>query len=575
MKQIIRLCIMLMSSAAMIFAAETPNVILILTDDQGYGDMSGHGNPIIKTPAMDKLREEAVRLTDFHVAPKCTPTRASLMTGMDCMRTGATRVCQGRSMVYRDIKMMPGYFAESGYATGMFGKWHLGDAYPHRPRFRGFEEVLSFRAWGITSLADYWGNSYFDPVLMKNGVDTKYKGYITDIFFDEAMKWMGECAEKKKPFFVYIPTNTPHTPEVVAKEYSSPYKGKYEGKEIPDIFYGMITNIDENLGKLEAFLKEKKLRDNTILIYLSDNGTQNLKAYKLYNSGMNGKKGMLEDGGHRVPLFVRWIDGKLEHGKDIGGLTTVQDLIPTLAELCGLKGDVSKLDGTSLASLLRGTEQEVKERIMVTQFGPHCKKWDSTVVMKDSWRLINKRLYNIENDPHQDNNVFAKHPEVAKELAGHYDRWYEETKPIWDKERYTIVGTEHENPLVLYASDWIGGYCDNSGGLFVAKARGYWDIIVDKDGEYDFELRRWPEESGKTFIEPVGPKGWQKKSARPIAKAQLMIGEFDSTVDTKPEDTVAKFSVKLTKGKNKVTANLLDKNGAILCGAMYVKVNRK
>ena len=170
-----------------------PNVILIMTDDQGYGDMSVHKNPIIKTPAMDQLHSESVRFTDFHVASKCTPTRGQLLTGLDAMRNGATRVCQGRSMVRRDIKMMPEYFAESGYATGMFGKWHLGDAYPHRPRFRGFQEVVSFRAWGITSLADYWGNTYYDPMLMHNGVDKKYKGYVTDIFFDEAMKWMEKC----------------------------------------------------------------------------------------------------------------------------------------------------------------------------------------------------------------------------------------------------------------------------------------------------------------------------------------------------------------------------------------------
>jgi arylsulfatase A-like enzyme len=555
--------------------AKAPNVILILTDDQGYGDLQSHGNPIIKTPAMDQLREESVRLTDYHALPKCTPTRAALMTGLDAMRTGATRVCQGRSMVRRDIKMMPQYFAESGYETGMFGKWHLGDAYPHRPRFRGFQEVLSFRAWGITSLADHWGNTYYNPVLMLNGVDTKYEGYITDIFFDEAMKWMRERQKENKPFFVYLPTNTPHTPEVVPSRYSDPYKGEFEGKPIPHIFYGMIANIDENLGRLEAFLKETGLRDNTILIYTSDNGSQNIAASKLYNAGMGGKKGMLQDGGHRVPFFIRWIDGKLVHGTDLSDLTLVQDLLPTLGELCGLEGDLSALDGTSLAPLLTGAETKLTPRIAVMQFGLNGKKWDQTVVMKDKWRLIRNKLFNVSDDPLQQKNVYNQFPEVAQELNAHYDSWYARTKPVWDLKRYTIVGTDFENPLTLYASDWVGDYCDNQGGLFAGKAKGYWEVIVDRDGVYEFELRRWSEESGKTFTEPLGPKGWQAKSALPIAKAQLMVADFSQTVDTRPEDTVARFMVNLKAGKTTVTTNLLDNDGAVICGAFYVKVIRK
>ncbi|WDE97724.1 arylsulfatase [Lentisphaera profundi] len=557
------------------WAQDKPNVIVILTDDQGYGDISAHGNPVLKTPVMDQLRSESARFSDFHVAPKCTPTRGSLMTGMDAMRNGATRVCQGRSIVRRDIKMMPQYFAESGYATGMFGKWHLGDAYPHRPRFRGFQEVLSFRAWGITSLADYWQNSYFNPMLMLNGVDTKYKGYVTDIFFDEAMKWMKKCKDSNKPFFVYLPTNTPHVPDISPDKFSAPYKGNFKGKKMPDQFYGMIANIDENLGRLEAFLKKSGLRDNTILIYLSDNGTQNKAAYEIFNAGMKDKKGSLYEGGHRVPLFVRWIDGELQHGKEISELTIVQDLLPTLVDLCGLKGDVSKLDGTSLAKLLKGDETRLADRITVTQFGEKCQKWNQTVIMKDKWRLMNNKLYDVSKDPHQDKNVYSQFPEIAQQLTAHYDSWYERTKPLWDKERYAIVGTDYQNPLTLYASDWIGGYCDNSGGLFVAKAKGYWDLIVDRDGEYEIELRRWPEESQKTFIEAQGPKGWEKKSARPITQAQLKLADFNKTIATKPEDTVAKFTLKLKAGKTKLTANLLDKDGEILCGAMYVKITRK
>jgi arylsulfatase A-like enzyme len=558
---------------------EPPNVILIMTDDLGYGDISAHGSPVLKTPELDTLREQSVRFTDFHVAPKCTPTRGQLMTGIDAMRNGATRVCQGRSLPQPHLKMMPQYFADAGYATGMFGKWHLGDSYPYQPRFRGFQEVVSFRAWGITSLADYWGNDYFDPVLMHNGVDKKYEGYCTDIFFREAMNWIEHCAHKEKPFFVYLPTNTPHVPEQVANEYSQPYAGKYKGKPIPGDFYGMIANIDENIGKLERFLKEKGLRDNTMLIFLSDNGTQNNDAMQLFNAGMRAKKGSVFDGGHRVPLFVRWVDGKLKHGTDISELTTVQDLLPTLMDLCALGGDRSAFNGTSLAGLLKGTTDAVPERMVVAQLGYTCDKWDQAVVMHDTWRLLKEKrkkglaLYNIADDPHQDKNVFDRFPDVAKSMSALYDQWYAQARPLFDRERYITIGSNKANPLTLYANDWQGDYCDNPRGLIAGKAKGYWDLIVDRDGAYDIELRRWPEESGKALNGSYDGKSVE--GAIPVDQARLQVGDFNQTVDTKPRDTMVRFSVNLKQGKTKLCANLLDGKSAVICGAMYVKVTRK
>ena len=552
-----------------------PNVLLIMTDDQGYGDVSAHGNPVLNTPELDKLREQSVRFTDFHVAPKCTPTRGQLLTGVDAMRNGATRVCQGRSMVRAEFRMMPEFFVDAGYATGLFGKWHLGDSYPHRPRFCGFQEVVSFRAWGITSLADYWMNSYFDPVLMHNGVDTKYKGYCTDIFFREAMAWIKRCKAAGKPFFAYIPTNTPHVPNIVDDSYSAPYVGKHGGKQIPHKFYGMIANIDENIGKLEAFLKAEGLRDNTILVFLSDNGTQSGPAKEIFNAGMRDRKGSVVDGGHRVPLFVRWIDGRLQHGADISELTVVQDLLPTLMDLCGLRTDRAGLDGVSLAGLLTGKAEKLPERTCVMQIGFSCDKWNQAVVMKDKWRLIRgSQLYNIATDPHQDKNVFDQFPEVAAAMNAYYDQWFEKARPAFEKTRYITVGSETANPVILYASDWQGDYCDNRGGLIGARGKGTWDLIVEREGTYKVELRRWPRESGKALVEPFENRDWAKKSARPIAKAQLMVADFDETADTRPDDRSASFTVNLKAGKTRLTANLLDASGEILCGAMYVHVNR-
>jgi arylsulfatase len=557
---------------------EKPNVILIMTDDQGYGDISAHGSPVLKTPEIDKLHASSVRFTDFHVSPMCTPTRGQLMTGIDAMRNGATAVCQGRSMVRREFKMMPQYFADAGYATGLFGKWHLGDSYPHRPRFRGFQEVLSFRAWGLTSLADHWKNHtgpYFDPVLMHNGVDRKYSGYCTDIFFDEAMNWIEKCADQKKPFFVYLPTNTPHVPDIVAEKYSKPYAGKYKGRRIPDAFYGMIANIDENIGKLEAFLKERGLRDNTILIFLSDNGTQSTNASNLYNAGMRAKKTSVFDGGHRVPLFVRWMDGKLQHGRDLTELTTVQDLLPTLMELCGLEADPSVLDGTSLAGLLKGTRQTLPDRMVVTQYKSGCQKWNSAVVMHGKWRLIGgNKLYNMADDPHQDRNVSEQFPEIARAMNTHYDQWFAEARPQFEKHRYITIGSREANPVTLYASDWQGGYCDNIANLKKADTVGFWDLIVERAGTYELELRRWPKESEKTFTEGFEGPADKGRSARPIVAANLRVADGNYTLDVAEDSLYATFNIKLPEGKVQLHTALLDARERTLCSAMYVDVNR-
>ena len=477
----LRICASLLFVACSVAnAADKPNVILIVADDQGYGDMSCHGNPVLKTPNMDRLYAEGVRLTDFHVAPMCSPTRGQLMTGRDAMKNGCTAVCQGRSMMRASIPTIANFFTGSGYRTGHFGKWHLGDSYPHRPQDRGFQETLHHRAWGITSLADHWENhtdAYFDPILSHNGVDEKFSGYCTDIFFDEAMKWIQQQAEQR-PFFVYLPTNTPHVPDICADRYSKPYEGTYEdGKPIPAKFYGMIANLDENLGRLEAFLAEHKLRDNTLLIYMSDNGTQSTRAKEIFNAGMREKKTSVYEGGHRVPCFFRWPKGKLKHDSDVNDLTQVQDLLPTLIELCGLDLSGKALaagsssaqipaasavvsqafDGTSLAGLLKGTTKELPDRKLVIQYRVSGEKWAPAVVLWDKWRLVGPgNLYNVADDPHQDRNIADRHPNIAKQMETHYDEWHAEARRLFDIPRWIKAGTEQQNPMMLYAQDWVG-----------------------------------------------------------------------------------------------------------------------
>ncbi len=591
----LRLCASLVA-CSIATAADKPNVILIMADDQGYGDLSCHGNPVLKTPNMDRLYAESVRMTDFHVAPMCSPTRGQLMTGRDAMKNGCTAVCQGRSMTRANIPTMADFFAGSGYDTGHFGKWHMGDSYPHRPQDRGFHETLHHRAWGITSLADYWGNTYFDPVLNHNGVDKKIEGYCTDIFFDHAMQWIDRKAksDEDKPFFVYLPTNTPHVPNVCEDKYSDPYVGKYQGKNIPAKFFGMIANLDENLGRLEEFLKARGLRDNTLLIYMSDNGTQSNEAKELFNAGMRDKKTSVFEGGHRVPCFVRWPSGKLNHGSDLDELTQVQDLLPTLIDLCGLDvvdeatsphlpvkdglvaSSTTKFDGTNLAGLLKGTTNDLPDRKLAIQYRVSGEKWAPAVVLWDKWRLVGPgKLYNIAEDPHQDRNVAEQHPDIAMAMEAHYDKWHAEARPLYDLPRWIHVGTEQQNPMMLYAQDWVGDYCDNRGGLTKGTAVGYWNVDVEAPGNYELELRRWPAESKLPLNAGYGADFKEGgRGQRPVAAANVQIADVNYTLDSKPNDTHVTFRVRLKIGKQQLRTHLLDANDQTLCTAMYVKLTQ-
>ncbi|MEL6396951.1 MAG: sulfatase-like hydrolase/transferase [Planctomycetota bacterium] len=573
--------------------ARRPNVILIKVDDQGYGDLSVHGNPVLSTPNLDRLHAESVRLTDFHVAPMCSPSRGQLITGRDAMRNGSTFVAQGRSMVRAEIPTIAEFFAEAGYATSHVAKWHLGDSYPHRPQDRGFQDTFHHRAWGITSLADYWGNDYFDPILNLNGIDVPTTGYCTDTFFDYAMDWITQHESAgDDPFFMYLATNTPHGPDLVPNAYSDPYIGTYNGITVPHKFYGMIANLDENLGRLEAFLSNNNLRDDTIIIYMSDNGTQSRAARDIHNAGMRGFKQSVYDGGHRVPFFVRWPNGPLAHGRDVDELTQVQDVLPTLIELCGLNAPridpnnptratlpslVTDFDGDSIVRLLDGSSDELHDRMLVIQYRVSGEKWDPAVVLWDKWRLVNPgELYNIETDPSQMTNVAAQFPLVAQAMEDHYDDWYDEVKPQFDIERWIRVDTDRQGSMKLYSQDWVGDFCDNRGGLSNATAVGYWNIEVATSGVYDIELRRWPEESGLPFPAGFNPADFTAgtRGARPITAANLQVAGGNYTLDTWPEATSAVFRVYLDEGRHRLQTHLLDGQDRIICSAMYTQMTR-
>ncbi len=292
-----------------------PNVIVVLTDDQGYGDLSYTGNPVLRTPALDRLQAESVRFTDFHVCPVCTPTRGELMTGCDSLRNGATFVSMGRALLRTDLPTAADIFAANGYRTGLFGKWHLGDNYPYRPQDRGFQEAVWHPSWGITSAADVYGNDYFDDTYRHRDRMEEFRGYCTDVWFEQATAWIRHCARGGDPFFAYVGTNAPHGPLWVPDHYRDPYRGAVaDGRVTADhaSFFAMIACIDENLARLDWFLHQNGLYDDTIFVFMTDNGTASGEA--VYNAGMRGRKSSIYDGGHRVPCLLRWPGG------GIGGL---------------------------------------------------------------------------------------------------------------------------------------------------------------------------------------------------------------------------------------------------------------
>ncbi|QDU93827.1 arylsulfatase [Lignipirellula cremea] len=556
----------LLFGGAAAIAAERPNVVLILTDDQGYGDLACLGNPVLKTPHLDQLYADSVRLTDFHVNPFCTPSRAALMTGRSASRTGAFRTSSGRTMLHPDETTMAELFRDNGYATGIFGKWHLGDAYPHRPQDRGFTSSLWHHCGGLTQISDYWGNDYFDDHYEQNGQYQKFTGYCTDVWFDNALMFIEQHARREEPFFCYLPTNAPHGPFLVAERYAAPYRDQPEAANAE--FLGMIANIDENIGKLRQRLQDLGVAENTLLIYMTDNGTSagvkvadNPDGWPQvgFNAGMRGKKGSMYDGGHRVPCFVHWPKGKLAHGTDVSPLTAHYDWLPTLMDLCDLKGRKGPaLDGRSLAPLLRGTNETWGPRTMIRQyqggvffrFAPE--PWRESLVMTKRWRLLNGReLYDIANDPGQRRDIAPQYPEVVERLRKSYLAWWQEVEPRLAKPVRLHAGNQAENPLRLTAQDWrlapFGNPPTSQHAVRkLSGVEGPWMLELERAGTYVITLRQFPLEA-----------------PQPIQARQtwLRIAGYEVARPLPQDATNARFRATLPAGPAELETAFVDRDG--------------
>jgi len=588
MKHILLASLVLVSILTPSLAAK-PNVVLVMTDDQGYGDLSCHGNPTLKTPHLDALYQESVRLKDYHVAPTCSPTRSALLTGHWTNRTGVWHTIMGRSMLRENEVTIGQIFKDGGYATGMFGKWHLGDNYPFRPEDRGFTEVLRHGGGGVGQTPDYWNNAYFDGSYFHNSRPEAVQGFCTDVFFDYARRFIKDRKKAGQPFFAYIATNAPHGPMHSPEAFSRPYGKLNVGLQN---FYGMIANIDHNVGRLREFLEAEGLTENTIFIFTTDNGTSS--GERVFNSGMRGRKGSEYDGGHRVPFFIHWPAGGLTGGRDVEQITSYVDILPTLAELCDVPTPARvKFDGLSLANPLRGVEEETwPDRILVTdsQRVKDPIKWRKSAVMTSRWRLNNgKELYDIKADPGQKKNIAEAHPAVVQRLTAFYDAWWAELLPTFKQDAAIYLGHPAENPATLTCHDWITtgttpwNQASVRGAMTGEKNTGFWNVNVVEDGDYEIELRRWPREIDKPLDASLPPgadvpgvKPYRSRQGKAIAivKAEVETGNQPPAVKPVPPGSHAvTFRLPLKAGRTRLAARFLTADGTVY-GSYYCYVKK-
>lgn len=570
-----------------------PNIIFILTDDQGYGDLGAHGNPWLKTPHLDKLHDESIRLTNFHVATTCAPTRAGLMSGINCNRAGAWHTIIGKSFLSTEYQTLPKLLQEFGYATGIFGKWHLGDNFPYRPQDRGFNEVLIHGGGGVGQTPDYWENDYFDDTYFHNGEPKEFSGYCTDVWFEESMRWMERQAASEQPFFTYIATNAPHDPFHVGDKYAAPYSDNPE--IVSPEFYGMIANIDENIGKLRTWLEESGLDENTLIIFSTDNGTSagarldgEGHLVQGYNAGMRGKKVNHHEGGHRVPLFLRFPEQDGFTPIEIPTLTTYTDFMPTLVDYVGgnLELDYA-IDGQSWMELLRqGTDVRLGERMVVvdTQREGLPVKGKMSCVMQGDWRLIDgEQLYNLAADPSQREDLAANHPDRVLSMRQGYEAWWASMEEVFQRVNRITVGHEAENPTLLVAHDWFTEQEPPWNQKWIRKGKinnGYWMIDVAETGRYEIRLYRWPPHTGLALNaaapEVAAPPGGNPQPQGVVlapGSASVIIAGKTQTVAVDPSDRFVTFRCDLEQGGEALRTQFTLEDQTTL-GAYYVEVEK-
>lgn len=560
-----------------------PNIVLIVTDDQGYGDLGYHNNPIIQTPNIDDIAAQSARLTNFHVDPTCSPTRSALLTGKHSLRAGVWHTILGRYMLGPEHVTLAESLQENGYTTGIFGKWHLGDNYPYRPQDQGFDEVLIHGGGGVGQTPDFWGNTQFDDTYFRNGEPEKFNGYATKIWFDEAKKFIDK--QQEKPYFAYIALNAPHGPYRAPETHIKPYEKLGLGRDMAS-FYGMISYIDEQVGDLRAYLRTDGQLDNTIFIFMTDNGssyhttndkTLLTKGHRALaeqfpdwqpNANLRGYKGQVYEGGHRVPFFISYPNGDIPAG-DYTDLTAHFDIMPTLLELADIPQPNDIFDGISLATYLSGQQAiGLPERpVVITNqrvYHPSVKR--PIAVAYNHWRYISsedgEQLFDLKQDPKQQNDLKQAYPEILKKMREHKLAWWQDMQASGFKDRYISVGNDAENPVRLNAMDWME-VPDNQAVPWFIGHQGpapEWDYVHWLTEEDKYQALPWYIDVEQTAKYRLKAYFHDAPAATPINKKRCVI-QVDNKQFSAPvygRASHCAITLPLASGKQKITAWFTD-----------------
>ena len=578
---VVALLILLGALADARAAARKPNVIIIVTDDQGFAELGVTGNPIIRTPHIDRLASQSVSLVNFHVMPVCSPTRAGLLTGRYYYRTGLTDTWLGRSLINPNETTLAEIFGDAGYRTGIFGKWHLGDNYPRRPMDKGFQESLVLNGGGLAQPGDPPDpvdvrGAYFNATLSHNGKWTKTRGYVSDVITGGAMQFMEK--QRKNPFFVYLAFNCPHSPHQVPDEYRSHYPPQVfnrtnfsrEGHPMstdykPDVLarvYGMVENIDDNVGRLLAKLDALKLSDDTIVVLLSDNGAQR---HNGFNGGFRGWKGTPYEGGIHQFCFIRW-PTQLKAGLKVDRISSHLDLAPTLLDCCKVQTPRHvKFDGINLAPLLRDWKVEWLDRTIVSQWhrGDKPERYRNFAIRSQDWKLVQPlgreepwngktefQLFEMIHDPFETHDVAAQYPQRVAELKSAYDRWFDDLTGSRDfsKPQRIFIGAKQENPVLLTQQDWRG-----PNASWTSEGNGYWELNIVKEARYDIKVLFESAKADRTLSLKCAGKSVEKPIKAGVQECLLK-------------------NIQLPVGPARLEATLLD--GATTHGVKYVEIGR-
>ncbi len=542
-------------------SSSSPNVVVVLIDNQSYFELSRNGHQIVETPRMDRLADEGVNFSNFYASPFCSPSRTELLTGRYALRAGVHNTIGGVSILHKTEKTIAKILKGDGYQTGVFGKWHLGNTYPYAPKFRGFDEVFIHGGGGVSQLGDYYGNSHLDATFEHNGQYVKSRGYSTDVLFDQGIDFIGR--NREKPFFCFISTPAVHFPTLKHPENTK----RLLDRGVPDskhlAIYSMIENVDDNVGRLLDYLNEAGLKENTLVILASDQGV-NDRGAAMHRAGEFIERGVQYDEKHQVYCMIQYPKLTDINPGLVDELTGLVDLTPTILDICGIETD-DNLDGKSLKPLLTNSGDWDNERKLIIQCPRRRErnKWENVSIKYQNWRFVDgKELYDVKKDGGQLVNVINDHPDLIEKLSKSYETFWNSLPPADELIPEHILGSTEAPSVRLNGMDWYsGGAPWHQGNLKEYNHQGKWLVEIDRDGRYSFELRRYPREAYKS----IG-----------ATSAAIQIGDSKVQTNLNPLDKKATLEMDLKKGKYDMQTFFKDDTNPteeLNWGAYYVHVN--